>query len=211
MRCKYKCKYCGQLYSLSPDWSGKTFCSALCKHKHSHPVYKCDECGVLFRTTHSTKRTHKHIYCSPECYAIARTKKNTRSLIRCDFCGKCFKIYKTLRPHEHKFCSSECFQKYKTLPRSKDTRLIEYCYQLAGAGLIERITKYKTKHTQVQEELRGVALDTISKFLSSQQFKSQLIGYISKSMDGYIKKEYTNSKKQNKIFWKYLHNLEEVT
>ena len=205
MRRKYKCKYCGQLYSLSQEWQGKVYCSQQCKYKDTHDVFVCDCCGVKFYANKSARKYPNH-YCSPECYNVARTRKDSRKMFYCDFCGKPFIVWECQRQREHKFCSHKCCNAYKNLPKCQDGRLIEYCYQLVGQGVLDNILNCKTRYNNLYNECKGEVYATIQKYLSSEEFRKHLLRYICGCIDYYIMNHYKKKKKRYKKFKQFVGN-----
>lgn len=205
MRRKYKCKHCGQLYSLSQEWQGKVYCSALCKQKDTYSVFKCDCCETNFMARKKA-RIYPHHYCSPECYNIARTRKDSRQMFYCDFCGKPFITWKCQRPNERKFCSHKCSHAYKNLPKCQDSRLIEYCYQLVGQGVLDNILNRKTHYNNLYNECKAQTYQAIQRFLASTDFKKHLLSFICAYLDGYIVQSYAEESKRYKKFKKFVGN-----
>ena len=202
MRRKYKCKHCGQLYSLSQEWQGKEYCSEQCKFKDQNECCICECCGKKFWAWKSSQRK----YCSPECYNIARTRKDSRQMFYCNFCGKPFMTWKCLRPNEHKFCSHKCSNAYKNLPKCQDSRLIEYCYQLVGQGMLDNILNCKTRYNNLYNECKAQVYQAIQRFLASTDFKKHLLSFICAYLDGYIVQSYAEESKRYKKFKKFVGN-----
>lgn len=205
MRRKYKCKHCGQLYSLSQEWQGKVYCCQQCKHKDTHDVFVCDCCGIQFWANKSARKYPNH-YCSPECYNIARQRKDARNVYYCKFCGKQFKRYKSLVKTEYAFCSHKCCNAHKNLPKNQDSRLIEYCYQLVGVGVLDNILTCKTRKNNLYAECKAVVYETIQKYLASEEFRKHLLCYISGCIDHYIMNHYSNEAKRYKKFKSFVGN-----
>lgn len=202
MRRKYKCKHCGQLYSLSQEWQGKVYCSEQCKFKDQNECCICECCGKKFWAWKSQQRK----YCSPECYSVKKTRKDSRQMFYCDFCGKPFIVWECQRQREHKFCSHKCCNAYKNLPKCQDTRLIEYCYQLVGQGVLDNILNCKTRYNNLYNECKAQVYQAIQRFLASTDFKKHLLSFICAYLDGYIVQSYAEESKRYKKFKKFIGN-----
>lgn len=166
--------------------------------------HKCLMCGCLvMRNNSDYKPKAGGYFCSRQCWHLYQNKTTAKKLHHCGFCGSAFFDYK--KAHR-KYCCQKCAKKAQTLPRSQDSRLIEYCYELVGKSLINRIINYKARKTDLHSELKFVVLDTIQKFLVSPQFKYQLANYISGALNGHLKRIYKENSRQRELLEKYIDN-----
>ncbi len=166
--------------------------------------YNCLMCGCLvMRNNSDYKPKSGGYFCSRECWHLFQNTTTAKKLHYCEFCGSAFFDYK--KAHR-KYCCQKCAKKAQTLPRSQDSRLIEYCYKLVGESLINRIISYKARKNNLHSELKFVALDTIQKFLVSPQFKQQLANYISSALSGHLKRTYKENSRQQELLSKYIDN-----
>lgn len=173
--------------------------------------FRCAMCDKLVsRIPSSYKPKCGKFFCSRDCWHLYMRQTTAKKLHYCEFCGKPFFAYKKFH---RRYCSQGCTKKAQTLPRLQDNRLIEYCYKLVGESFINRIIGYRARKTDLHNELRFVAIDTIQKFLVSDKFKYLLSNYIGKALDGHIKRVYNENKRQRKLLEKYIggRTYDEIT
>jgi hypothetical protein len=96
------------------------FCSKKCMHEYAHKNivyhdYICLECGNMFQRSereikNANKKNQPIKFCSRECKDKhwGRNQLN----VKCDCCGKEFKVQQKLKNKKHYFCSSECCKIY---------------------------------------------------------------------------------------------------
>lgn len=96
------------------------FCSRKCMHEYAHKNivyhdYICLECGNMFQKSereikNANKKNQPIKFCSRKCKDNywGRNQLN----VKCDCCGKEFKIQQKLKNKKHYFCSSECCKKF---------------------------------------------------------------------------------------------------
>lgn len=167
------------------------------------PTYcECAICGCKVRILpHRYKTKSGMFFCSRDCYNTYRRTKTAKQLHYCEFCGKPFYDYKK---NHRKYCSQRCAKNARLLPRSADSRIIEYFYKLVGVSVIDRIADNRSRKTALYTELKGVALDSIAKFIMSDELRKKLTTYICGSMDKYLIAEYARNKKRYKTIEKYI-------
>lgn len=125
---KYMCDGCGKtIYVEQCKIKNQRyiFCSKECYKKnygkfvsgenninYKREKYKCAICGKIFERIPSANRGN-NIYCSNECnikaLQIKNRNDNTRTIVKCEICGKDIEIYKSkLKKQKHVYCSNEC-------------------------------------------------------------------------------------------------------
>ncbi|MBR4226943.1 MAG: hypothetical protein IKR86_09320 [Candidatus Methanomethylophilaceae archaeon] len=79
---------------------GRRYCSKECRSRAHGTAHVCQQCGrEFFRVNKKNKATK---YCSPECSALAQTK---RPMARCQQCGSEFRQGRNCKGY---YCSKEC-------------------------------------------------------------------------------------------------------
>lgn len=111
------------------------FCSKKCMHEYAHKNivyhdYICLECGNMFqrseREIKNANRKNQPIkFCSRECKDKhwGRNQLN----VKCDCCGKEFKVQQKLKNKKHYFCSSECCKKFNEENNLRGTTIDLIC------------------------------------------------------------------------------------
>ena len=96
------------------------FCSRKCMHDFAHKNivyhdYICLECGNMFQKSereikNANKKGQPIKFCSRECKDKhwGRNQLN----VKCDCCGKDFKVQQKFKNKKHYFCSSDCCKKF---------------------------------------------------------------------------------------------------
>lgn len=172
---------------------------------------KCSMCGCVMHITATRyKPKNGKFFCSRDCYINYLRTTTSKQLYYCEFCCKPFYDYKK---NHRKYCCQRCAKNARILPRSMDNHVIEYFYKLVGVSVIDRIANNRSRKTALYSELKGVALDSISKFIASDELRNKLIKYICGSMDKYLIAEYARNKKRYKTIEKYIggRSYDEIT
>jgi len=76
-------------------------------------TFKCDGCGKLITKKICPKS--KHNYCSRTCYFKLIGEKRTRSVFKCDLCGKNTNKTQSSVGHKTHFCNMQCYLKYRKI------------------------------------------------------------------------------------------------
>ena len=96
------------------------FCSRKCMHDFAHKNivyhdYICLECGNMFQKSereikNANKKGQPIKFCSRECKDKhwGRNQLN----VKCNYCGKDFKVQQKFKNKKHYFCSSDCCKKF---------------------------------------------------------------------------------------------------
>lgn len=86
-------------------------------------TFTCQYCGKTFQV--EWKRSKPKMYCSRECWRLARSGKNApqykRIIVTCDFCGKTFEQPRYLvQPGKGNYCSRACAARDTAEQRAKE-------------------------------------------------------------------------------------------
>lgn len=163
---------------------------------------KCSMCGCVMHISSKRYRPKNgKFFCSRDCYNNYQRTTTAKKLHYCEFCAKPFYDYKK---NHRRYCCQRCAKNARILPRSTDSRIIEYFYKLVGVSVIDRIADNRSRRTALYSELKGVALDSIAKFIVSDELRKKIITYICGSMNKYLIAEYARNKKRYKTIEKYI-------